>query len=286
MLEPSDELQLRGNRYGMRHLRKRISSKRLLGSIAVGLALGLAGAAQAGDAAARRILGFSPDGHYFAFEQYGTLDWSETNSGWSEIAIIDTQTDQFVGGKPITVTDEKGDAPLTLSAARSQAAKQAAPLLARHAIASRGQRAAFDKFTFPDDMTAYAEIARVEQASRKWLSATFDELGISTIQLDEIVIDSAADCSSGLPDAQADNAGKARGFSLTLQGPDGKTFKTLHTDKTVPASRKCPTSYSLSEAYVFKPKDKPPAIAVLVQRFSQGYEGRDRRFIAVTGRVH
>ncbi len=270
----------------MRHLTKTISSKRLLlGSIALGLSLGMAGAAQAGDAAARRILGFSPDGHYFAFEQHGMLDWSETNSGWSEIAIIDTRTDQFVGGKPITIADEKGDAPLTLSAARSQAAKQAAPLLARYAIASRGQRVAFDKFTFPDDMTAYAEIARVEQASQKWLSVTFDELGISTIQLDEIVVDGATDCSAGLPEAKTDNAGKARGFRLTLQGPDGKAFKTLHADKTVPASRKCPTSYSLSEAYVFKPKDKPPVIAVLVQRFSQGYEGRDRRFIAVTGQV-
>jgi predicted secreted protein len=270
----------------MSHLAKRISSKRMLpGSIALGVVFALAGTAQAGDAAARRIIGFSPDGHYFAFEQYGTLDWSETGSGWSEIAIVDTQTDQFVGGKPITIADEKPDATLTLSAARSLAAKQAAPLLAKYKIASRGQRVAFDKFTFPDDLTAYAEIARVEQVSQKWLSATFDELGISTIQLNEILIDSSTDCSSSFDEASPKNIDKARGFSLTLQGHDGKAFKTLHTDKSVPASRKCPTSYSLSEAYVFKPKDKPPVIAVLVQRFSQGYEGRDRRFIAVTGQV-
>jgi predicted secreted protein len=257
----------------------------LLGSLALGVVFALAGAAQAGDAAARRIIGFSPDGHYFAFEQYGTLDWSETGSGWSEIAIVDTQTDQFVGGKPITIADEKGDAPFTLSAARSQAARQAAPLLAKYAIASRGQRFAFDKFTFPDDMTAYAEITRVEQASQKWLAPSFDELGISTIQLEDVLVDSATDCSSSFDEASPKNAGKARGFRLTLQGQDGKAFKTLHTDKSVPASRKCPTSYSLSEAYVFKLKDKPPVIAVLVQRFSQGYEGRDRRFIAVTGQV-
>jgi predicted secreted protein len=61
--------------------------------------------------------------------------------------------------------------------------------------------------------------------------------------------------------------------------------RILHEDRSVPASRKCPYSYRLSEAYVFEPKSGPPAIAVLVQRFSQGWEGRDRRFIAVTGKV-
>ena len=257
----------------------------LLGSIALGAAVILTSVAQAGDAAARRIIGFSPDGHYFAFEQYGTLDWSDVNSGWSEIAIIDTQTDQFVGSKPITVSDEKEDSTLTLAAARSQAAKQAASLLAKYKIASRGQRVGFDKFTFPDDMIAYAEIARVEQASQKSLAVTFDDLGISTVQLDETLVDSKTDCSSSFDDASKDNAGKARGFTLTLQGRDGKAFKTLHTDTSVPASRKCPTSYSLSEAYTFKPEGRPPVIAVLVQRFSQGYEGRDRRFIAVTGQI-
>jgi len=256
-----------------------------MGSIALGVMFALAGAAQAGDAAARRIIGFSPDGHYFAFEQYGRLDWSETSSGWSEIAIIDTQSDLFVGGKPITIADETGDAPLALDAARSRAARQAAPLLAKYRIASRGQRVGFDKFTFPDEMTAYAEIARVEQASRKWLPAIYDELGISTIHLDEILVDSATDCSSSLDETAADKTNKARGFRLTLQGQDGKAFNILHADKSVPASSRCPTSYSLSEAYVFKPKGKPPVIAVLVQRFGQGYEGRDRRFIAVTGQV-
>nr|WP_244730848.1 DUF2259 domain-containing protein [Mesorhizobium sp. 113-3-3] len=39
----------------------------------------------------------------------------------------------------------------------------------------------------------------------------------------------------------------------------------------------------MSEAYEYTPSGKPAVIVVLVQRFSQGFEGRDRRFIAVTG---
>jgi predicted secreted protein len=245
----------------------------------------VASAAQAGDAAARRIIGFSPDGTYFAFEQYGTLDAGASDSGWSEIDIIDTRTDEFVGGKPIRIVDETEEATLTLDQARAQAAAQAAPILAQYAIAARGERTALDRFTFPDDMVAYQDIARLEQVSQKWLSPTYDELGISIIQLDQILADSTMDCSPSFDEQQGATAGKAFGFRLTLQAHDGKPFQLLHEDKTVPGSRNCPTSYSLSESYAFTPDGKPAVLAVLVQRFSQGFEGLDRRFIAVTGQL-
>ncbi|MER8544339.1 MULTISPECIES: DUF2259 domain-containing protein [unclassified Mesorhizobium] len=249
------------------------------------LAVVLASAAQAGDAAARRVIGFSPDGNYFAFEQYGTLDAGASDSGWSEIDIIDTRTDEFVGGKPIVIADETEDSTLTLAQARAQAAELAAPLLAKYAIAPRGERTALDRFTFPDDMVAYNDIARLEQVSQKWLSPAYDELG--TIQLEQIRADSTADCSASFDATlQGETTGKALGFRLTLQGQDGKPIKLLHEDKAVPGSRNCPTSYSLSESYAFTPDGKPGVLAVLVQRFSQGFEGRDRRFIAVTGQAH
>ena len=96
-------------------------------AVAAALLLTIVSAAQAGDAAARRIIGFSPDGRYFAFEQYGELD--AAISGWSQIDIIDTSTDDYVGGKPILVLDESEEATTTLEQARAQAAKQAAPIL-------------------------------------------------------------------------------------------------------------------------------------------------------------
>lgn len=255
-----------------------------------------AATAQAGDAAARRIIGFSPDGAYFAFEQYGELDAGASASGYSQIDIIDTRTDEFVGGKPILVVDESEESTLTLDQARTQAAAKAAPFLAKYAIASRGEQTASDKFTFPGEIVGYSDISRLEQVSQRWLSPVYDEAEVSTIQLDEILANSSADCSASFDDAQqgdqavqgdkslqGDKTGKALGFRLTLQGQDGKPFKTLHEDKAVPGSRNCPTSYSLSESYEYTPAGKPAVIVVLVQRFSQGFEGRDRRFIAVTG---
>lgn len=256
-------------------------------ALTVGAVLAVsAGTAGAGDAAARRIIGFSPDGAYFAFEQYGQLDAGASGSGWSQIDIIDTRTDEFVGGKPIMIVDESEEATLTLGQARAQAAAKAAPILARYAIASPGEQTASDMFTFPGEMVAYNDISRLEQVSQKWLSPTYDEFGISTIQLDQLLAASMTDCSASFDAAQqGDTSGKALGFRLTLQGQDGKPFRVLHEDKTVPGSRNCPTSYSLSEAYKFTPNGKPAVIVVLVQRFSQGFEGRDRRFIAVTGQA-
>jgi predicted secreted protein len=236
----------------------------------------LAGAAQAGDAAARRVIGFSPDGAYFAFEQYGVLDRADSHSGWSEIAIIDTQADHIVGDKPILVVDAaKGAMPL--NQARAQAAAQAAPLLAKYSIGPRGKRTEYDRFTYADAMIARDNIAHVESASERLL-------GI--FQLEQILADSAKDCSASFDAAQrGDKAGKALGFRLTLEAPDGQPVKVLHEDKLVPESRNCPTSYSLSEAYEFRPTGKPPVVAVLVQVFSEGYQGRDRRFIAAAGQI-
>ena len=266
-------------------------------ALTIGAVLAISTAtALAGDAAARRIIGFSPDGAYFAFEQYGELDGGASASGYSEIDIIDTRNDEFVGGKPILIVDESEASTLTLEQARAQAAAKAKPILAKYAIAPRGKQTASDKFTFPGEMVAYSDISRLEQASQKWLSPLYDETGISTIQLDEILAGSTNDCSASFDDAQqggqapqgdkalqGDKTGKALGFRLTLQGQNGKPFKTLHEDKTVPGSRNCPTSYSLSESYEYTPSGKPAVIVVLLQRFSQGFEGRDHRFIAVTG---
>lgn len=74
-------------------------------------------------------------------------------SGWSQIDIIDTRTDEFVGGKPTLDVDETEEATLTLEQARAQVAAQAAPVLVRYAIASQSEQTASDKFTIPGEMS-------------------------------------------------------------------------------------------------------------------------------------
>jgi hypothetical protein len=82
-------------------------------------------------------------------------------------------------------------------------------------------------------MVAYQDVARLEQVSQKWLSPTYDELGIST-RYSPTARWIARRVSTS---SKAPRGGKAFGFRLTLQAHDGKPFQLLHEDKTVPGSR-------------------------------------------------
>ena len=102
------------------------------GSVLRGLALSLCLplAAQAGDRAQFNPLGYSGDGRYFAFEQFGIQDGS--GFPYSEIFLIDLDTDRFAGGSPFRVridTDGAG-----LGEARQQAIAAASAALVGHEI--------------------------------------------------------------------------------------------------------------------------------------------------------
>ena len=55
--------------------------------------------ALAGESAQFNALGFSDDGRYFAFEQFGIQDGS--GFPYSDIFLIDLDTDSFAGGTPV-----------------------------------------------------------------------------------------------------------------------------------------------------------------------------------------
>ena len=58
-------------------------------------------AASAGDYADRTILGFSPDGGVFAFEEFGVGDGS--GFPYATVYLIDTERDEWVPGTPVRV---------------------------------------------------------------------------------------------------------------------------------------------------------------------------------------
>ena len=90
------------------------------------LALCLAtGAASAGDYADRTIIGFSPDGAYFAFEEYGVQDGS--GFPYANIYVVDTATDSWVAGTPIRVMVQ--DETASLASVRFNAYEQANAIL-------------------------------------------------------------------------------------------------------------------------------------------------------------
>ncbi len=223
-----------------------------------------AGNAQAGDKAERHILGFSPDGGTFAFEQFGVQDGS--GFPYADIFAIDTASDRWIDGSPFRVLlrDERAQ----LKWARRDVLTQAGNLLRERVISNPGRLLASNP---PDELSADphkvvvnanpVQLARPE----RW-----------TFSLQEMTFKN--------PRCTAFVSEEVKGFKLTMQ-KDGQASRTLHADTSLPKSRGCSLRYAISDILVHEPNGGKRVFAVLVSLYAHGFEGPDRRFLAVTAQV-
>jgi predicted secreted protein len=210
--------------------------------------------AKAGDTARIQMLGFSKDGSRFAFEQYGVQDGS--GFPYSEIFILDVAKDSWVKPSPFRRQDEVDDSQgydeeALLAAARAENRAVAQPHLRTSGIAGKGLTVGHN----PLDMMPPAD----------------DPL---ELQLSEYPMTSG-DCAS--------YGAETKGFKLTLTY-HGKT-RVLNNDTKVPSSRNCPLRYRIERIVTHFPNEAPPVFAVLIQMDSHGFEGPDRRYLAITGQL-
>jgi predicted secreted protein len=226
------------------------------------LFLSLASPALAGDLAEREILGFSPDGNYFAFEEYGVQDGS--GFPYSDVFFIETATDSWLPETPIRVLTQNEMA--QLADTRFEARELARPFLTTYNIGSPAMVVAINP---PTELSADPHVVRfLPRAALPPIDAEF------TVTLEEIPL-MAASC----PEGETYN-----GFRLTLAGGDGQT-RILNEDSTIPQSRACPLRYAISDVITFYPETGSPAVVVMISVFSYGFEGPNRRFLAVVTRL-
>jgi predicted secreted protein len=228
-----------------------------------------ASAAFAADAAERNILGFSTDGRYFAFEQFGVQDGS--GFPYSEIFIVDLEMDSWLEGTPVRVRLE--DETQSLDTARRKAKDEALRYLQVAGIEDNARVLASNSL--------YQEMADPRQLIFRTFYTSFghlepidpDDDNVISLQLEEIVLPTPEGCPLGdTPMA---------GFLLKAKR-GREPYQDVHRDTKIPASRVCPLKYSLSDAVVFSTAGgQTQRIVVLVNIFSLGFEGPDRRFLAV-----
>jgi predicted secreted protein len=219
----------------------------------------LAFPAVAGDRALIGYLGFSEDGNFFAFEEFGVQDGS--GFPYANLYIIDLPADSWVGGSPyrVRIEDESGD----VRDARDMAFQQAEAKLdeldisvAAYAIAVNG-----DGEDIGDSR-----------------SLTFGDPGYGrepiqnprALTLDTVQLRSNMDCSI--------IEGEVYGFTLSLDG------KEIYADKgPLPASRGCAMDYRIYA--VVRPAEwffgGTPRDVAIISTYPFGFEGPDRRFLAV-----
>ncbi|MEQ8658668.1 MAG: DUF2259 domain-containing protein [Hyphomicrobiales bacterium] len=214
--------------------------------------------ANAAELAEPNIIGYSVDGRYFAFEQFGVQDGS--GFAYSEIFVLDLVADRWVPGTPIR--KRAVDETERLFDVRAEAMAEAERHLARLHISA-----------------AYRTLAAttpMEDGEQERL-LTFNPRPIltpidppRTMRLERLPMASPRDCFDMVETA---------GFALTLQ-VEGDGERTIHRDERLPYSRACPSNYGISA--IVTPFDRAPGRAVaLISVYQLGFEGLDRRFLAV-----
>ncbi|WP_082092605.1 DUF2259 domain-containing protein [Devosia epidermidihirudinis] len=230
--------------------------------LALALVLALAAPTLAGDRASLNVLGYSEDGDYFAFEEFGIQDGS--GFAYANIYLIDIARDQWVKGTPIKVQAETEER--SLAAVRAEATELFAPLQAKHAI---GEPA--DLLAVIGDGVADNDGSELAFGAIGYMGPGSTQ-GAYQLKLDTFDIPANANC-------QPFEGDPLRGFALSLT-EDGKTVE-LHRDTTLPASRRCTVTYRLYGVAVPFPGWSIERGVAIISAYSYGFEGPDRRFLVV-----
>jgi predicted secreted protein len=238
------------------------------------------GSAHAGEGSALNVIGFSPDGRYFAFEQYGTQ--SGSGAVYASITANEVAGDRLVKGMPISASlASQGTSGVPtaklLAEVRAQVALQAAPLLRQFAISEPGRPVARQPESRAREMLDSEQVKGVREAALRKLALPAEIYGPDTwLVLTEFDV--------ALPRCKLVSQGHPNGFGLTLERKARPTIH-LRRDQTIPAVRGCPDRYGISEVHALPLADNAIALAVIVQFFRPGSGGPERRYLAVTGRI-
>lgn len=247
------------------------------------ITLALASPVRAGDGSALGVLGFSPDGRYFAFEQYGERDGS--GALYSSVTAIEVASSLPVKGTPVLVTmppDDPafGKAPRDnrIAFVRARAIEEFAPLMVQLNISHRSPMVASASESRSRHPLDPEQVKSARKTAVNSLPLPADKFGADArlvLREFDIALPRCKDLVAGEHPA---------GFGLTLERKGRPTIH-LSRDQTVPPSRGCPDHYGLAEVHSLSLPDGSRALAVIVQYFYQAFEGPDRRFLVVTGKI-
>ena len=221
--------------------------------------------AMAADVAERRIYGFSENGAWFAFAEYGVQDGS--GAPYATIYVLDVMNDRWADGSPVNV--HFGERPGPPGAALREAERRAMRLFFKYGIAGWGRVLA---------SRAAAEIS----ADRRRLAfhppphPAF-RARREAFRLREIDFPDSARCREWGIDE--------KGFALHFSR-DGVPLGEIYRDDRVPASRLCPARYELADVLYYAPPRDKPRYVILVRYFRMGFEGLDGRYLAVPTLLH
>lgn len=231
--------------------------RRLLGTMCVVTALGMAGPAPAGDRSGCDVLGFSPDGRVFAFEQSGHQDGS--GFPYADLFFVDVVRNSWVQS-PLRLVDTADDgSPDGLERLRCELLRSARPSLRRLGLVHPVQG---------EPRIENFEPASAQDLKRVTFTMDAGEYSLTVTERD-------------VQGAESFDDGPAQLLELTLEGP-GMTPVVLQRDERLPLSRRGARNYEI--CYVGTLHERG-ALVVILSYQTPGFEGPDTRFMAVTASI-
>jgi predicted secreted protein len=221
----------------------------------------------AGDFAALNFIGFSKDGRYLAFEEYGTQDGS--GYPYSNIYFVDTVKNTYAAPKVSVMIENESGAE---SAARMRSAALVAKKLKQFGII-RGNTGKLLVSHLMTDQT-YDDGTNVDKGD---LVKFHEEVWSMHREGDyELKLTPVKVKVKGCEPYEQDP------FMMELKLTDNRadTSKFLQKDTTLPDSRGCALCYRIQDVYLYK-----GLIAVFMGVFTQGFEGPDMRFMVAAGKL-
>ncbi len=217
------------------------------------------GMTRAADIADLNLIGFSSDGQYFAFEEFGIQDGS--GFPYSNIFVINLAVDTFAEGTPVRV---RIDAEVPLAGARKAAAAKVAPIFNNLGIgADPGHLLVFNPVT--EQKSDPSKVSFYSYASNMPFG------NVNRLEISNVAVP--------MPDRCKDFGDVPVGFKLTATTGADNAPTIVHEDKRLPDSRFCPTSYRIA-AVVSAEAENVQRVAIIQYNYNS-FEGTDGRFIAV-----
>ena len=233
--------------------------------VALGLLLASMLPALAADNALLNVIGYSADGHYFAFEEFGVHDGS--GFAFSNVFVIDLTADSFVAGAPFVAVADDAHSDRPLADVRAEASKAAAPALKRYAIGNPAEI-----WTMLGDGVGKMDGKTMSWSIPNCCSPGSTEDKVFSLKLTTFSMAPTKECDSLIEQAPL-------GFALSLSDSSAPTSSEIHRDKTLPKSRGCTEDYRLYA--VVAPFNDFDHLVAIVSYYPFGFEGTDQRFLAV-----
>lgn len=242
---------------------RRDGIKRVWAGAVAGLSMVAASMAPAvaGDRSLIDYVGFSEDFRYFAFEEFGIQDGS--GFAYSNIYVVDLTSDSWVIGTPIRVQADSDTR--SLADVRKEAMERA------------GDHVSEFKIDVPVETAAMIGdgVPGIDAQSLTFGTPGYVPGSVSgnyTLSLTQFEAKAVSPCDEwfGI---------QAKGYQLDIA--DGGAGRLVYRDGGLPRSRGCPTDYRLYSVVMPYTQTTLAKAVAIVSYYPAGFEGPDRRFLAV-----